>query len=201
MYLRFSSLLNLALILLAALVLAGAVPLPPTVDTNDPERRRRGILCALFRPRAGVPVPVTSSQSEQVKYSHKDAIDWETKPVIKDGLLIASGKVKDPNKERLNIPDRSKDLNIATFSIKKRDADSTIAIIVRPLGPTETYTNSNSSTRRIIAIEWELTSTQFYFKTPARRITEPADLLVWGEDAEIYPPGEPLVIQPIEVLE
>ncbi len=200
---------KLFVILLVGLVLAGAVPIPPSSNADESEDRRRGRCLKFFLPRTPravqsesvkPPDPFAQSQNAKssdtaapktVKYANKGAIVWTTRPVIIDGYLVASGRVIEGSSELLNPPDSG----IATFALKKRGTNFTVATIVKPLGPNKRYTGSTS---RLVATEWHLTSREFSIKAPMFTIRSPVDLLVWGNQPGS---GGPLSIHPVKTAE
>ena len=162
----------LSLLTAIAFLSVGAVSIP-NFSNGETSERRRGI-CSI--PIPGDPlsqIDIPGMQNKATRYSHQNAIDWTVRPIIENGHLLAEGTVKGNQRLANNPPG-----GFATFALKRRNTDISIAAIVAPLRGRQSYTGGSG---HIIASEWDVTSTSFHIKAPAHEITEPADLLVWGE--------------------
>ena len=175
------------LVLAAAFLCAGAVPVPDGEGEQNPERRRGFCI---------IPIPwslPTFGANKATGFEHQDAVDWVVRPVIDDGYLVAEGNIKG-DRQLANEPPGG----LATFAVKRRNTDISIAVIVPPLrSPNARYPAGSG---HIVATEWQVTDSSFRIKVPASRITVASDLLVWGSDAGQFL-SSPLAIHSIEVVD
>ena len=176
--------LAIVMVLLAALVSVGALPVPDSSSKSEHQRRRG--FCV-------VPIPggIPGTKNKATVYSHQNAIDWIVRPIIEDGFLTAEGTVKG-NKVLANNPPGG----YATFAVKRRNTDISIAAIVEPRRAGYSYTSVGNP---IFATQWNVTDKTFRIKVPAGKINVPADLLVWGAGTGRL--SSPLAIHSIEVIE
>ena len=145
----------------------------PDAGYGETYERRRGF-CFIPIPEDPLSrIDIPGVHNKATVYSHQNAVDWIVRPIIEDGYLLAEGTVKGGQHLANNPPG-----GFATFALKRRNTDISIAVIVKPLGGREFYPAGGN---HIIATEWDVTSSSFRIKAPARRIMVPADLLVWGE--------------------
>lgn len=171
------TLIPASLALITVLLSIGAYP-PPDPSRENHERRRG--FCV-------VPIP-TLGDNKSTVYQHQDGVEWVIKPIIQDGYLIAEGVAKGDKRLAAYSPG-----GYATFVVKRRNTDSTIVAILPPPRDGRYY----SGTGHVVAREWDVSDTHFRIKARAVRISEAADLVIWG--SEVGTRSVPLATHSIEV--
>ena len=157
-------------------------------DYGSGAEQRRSGFCGL--PSGLLDGALQGSGNKATVYGHQNAVNWRIKPVIRDGFLVAEGSVKRGDLA-LNPPG-----GYATFAVKRRNTDVSLAVVVKR---SVTGSYGGNLVPYLVAVEWEVTPTDFRIKAPAGGINVPADLLVWGKDGHFL--ASPLAIHSIEVVE
>ena len=164
--------------LLLVFFLTGAsVDFNSTDDSNN-ERRRGGGACILL----------LFDRDASIIEQH-DAVEWITGPVIQEGELRASGRIKGA-KEMFTGE------GWVVFNINEHNKDVRVANILKP---GRSFSIGNNSARDIYATEWSLAPKSFSIRAPFDVSTpENLDLVVWGTDIETS--GMPLAARSIKRL-
>ena len=134
-------------------------------------------------------------------YRSLEIVDWEECPVIENGVLRASGTVK--NGYTLVYSDF-----LATFTVKARNSDQDIAVIISPSHPSVRSGPNNPFFRpqdnQIVATHFLVTLRKFEVEAPVGAIigntNPPVDLLVWGQATDDLRPV-PLAIHSVLYIE